>query len=691
VIGSFRIIAYPAWSPMNAVRRPNSSGLFLFNENVVISQGILCITEKIAGYPRKMVNSNSQTSQKASDRLQTSLPIILMLFLFLIIILRRAWLSDDAYITFRTVDNLVNGYRLTWNTAERVQAYTHPLWMFLVSFFYAFTGEIFITVVVISVVISLAAVALYSGKLARSTNAAVVGVLILGLSNAYVDYSTSGLENPLNHIILVVFYILFFRARLTIRNLFLLSLLASLGMVNRLDTALLYLPPLVYMVWKSQRWSAVLAVVLGQFPIILWELFSIIYYGFPFPNTAYAKLNLSVSDSELWRQGFFYLQDSLERDPIALVAILVSLIVVILSKSPPRLTVLVGVLLYILYAVKIGGDFMSGRFLAAPLLCAVIALTDVPFSRIGSRTMLVIFAALTIIGFRAPIPTIFLEGGERAIKINEHGIADERLYYFEKMSLVNYKVVDGVPVLSDVESGLRAREESKKDYYILPKSNVGVSGYYAGPNVHYIDMFALTDPLLARLPPVRNLDWRIGHFHRIIPQGYVESIYNNESLLKDTGLAEYYEYLRLITRGDFFDPARWEKIWKMNTGQYNHLIDYERYYLPESLTLTKNQAENLEKAVSFEDDGVLVDLGEIQHAGQIQINLGNRDGFRLSFRRDGEEVASIETPRDKASEEIVQMLMDVPPAAVEAGYDSIRVLPSAGDDPYWMSSLVLID
>jgi arabinofuranosyltransferase len=349
------------------------------------------------------------------------------------------------------------------------------------------------------------------------------------------------------------------------------------------------------------------------------------------------------------------------------------------------------VLLYILYTVKIGGDFMSGRFLAAPLLCAVIALTDVPFSRIGSRTMLILFAALTIIGFRAPIPTVSLEGGDRALKINEHGIADERLYYFKNMGLVNYKIVDGVPTLSDVESGLRAREESKKDYYILPKSNVGVSGFYAGPNVHYIDMFALADPLLARLPPVRNLDWRIGHFHRIIPQGYVESIYNNESLLKDPNLAEYYEYLRLITRGNFFDPDRWEKIWKMNTGQYDYLIDREKYYLPETVDLTKNQAENLEKAISFEDDGVLVDLGEVQHAGKIQINLGNRDGFILSFRLKGEEIATLETPQDTSSEDMVQMLMDVPPAAVESGYDSIRVLPSAGDDPFRMSSLTLID
>ncbi len=49
-------------------------------------------------------------------------------------------MSDDAYITLRTVDNFINGYGLTWNISERVQAYTHPLWMFLLSiyiFFYS--------------------------------------------------------------------------------------------------------------------------------------------------------------------------------------------------------------------------------------------------------------------------------------------------------------------------------------------------------------------------------------------------------------------------------------------------------------------------------------------------------------------------------------------------------------------------
>ncbi|MDB4977741.1 MAG: hypothetical protein JWN48_6082, partial [Myxococcaceae bacterium] len=49
------------------------------------------------------------------------------------LVLRSAWVTEDAYITLRTVDNWVHGFGLRWNTDERVQGYTHPLWMLLLS------------------------------------------------------------------------------------------------------------------------------------------------------------------------------------------------------------------------------------------------------------------------------------------------------------------------------------------------------------------------------------------------------------------------------------------------------------------------------------------------------------------------------------------------------------------------------
>src|SRR5262245_40579712 len=87
------------------------------------------------------------------------LPLTLFwLSLFTIVLLRTAWVSDDAYFTFRTIDNAVHGYGLRWNVAERVQAYTHPLWMLLVLPFYAITREAFFTSIVISIALTLVTV-----------------------------------------------------------------------------------------------------------------------------------------------------------------------------------------------------------------------------------------------------------------------------------------------------------------------------------------------------------------------------------------------------------------------------------------------------------------------------------------------------------------------------------------------------
>ena len=66
--------------------------------------------------------------------------LILLLFVtYIFLLVKTAWLSDDAYITFRTIDNFVNGYGLRWNIAERVQSFTHPLWLLLLSGIYFFS------------------------------------------------------------------------------------------------------------------------------------------------------------------------------------------------------------------------------------------------------------------------------------------------------------------------------------------------------------------------------------------------------------------------------------------------------------------------------------------------------------------------------------------------------------------------
>src|SRR5690349_7590140 len=175
------------------------------------------------------------------------------LAIFLIIIAKNAWLSDDSYITFRTVDNFVHGYGLTWNIDERVQTYTHPLWMFLISALYFCTHEIYYSVMFLSLTISFVAVGIFAVYIARSLPMAVMGIALLAASKSYVDYSTSGLENPLTHLLIILFVLVYFSARRSTRSLFWLALIAGLATLNRMDTLLLFVPPLLYLLYRSPK------------------------------------------------------------------------------------------------------------------------------------------------------------------------------------------------------------------------------------------------------------------------------------------------------------------------------------------------------------------------------------------------------------------------------------------------------
>ncbi|MEM8714086.1 MAG: hypothetical protein AAGG01_24340 [Planctomycetota bacterium] len=113
-----------------------------------------------------------------------------------------AWLCDDAFITFRSMDHLVRGRGLVYNVGERVQAFTNPLWLFLLSPFYAASGNVAWTAFAIGwVATAIVAWLVISGASSRGT--AALGVLLLAGSKAFLEYSTSGLENPLLHVALL--------------------------------------------------------------------------------------------------------------------------------------------------------------------------------------------------------------------------------------------------------------------------------------------------------------------------------------------------------------------------------------------------------------------------------------------------------------------------------------------------------
>ncbi len=245
---------------------------------------------------------------------------------FLLLLIRTAWLDDDAYITFRTVDNFLNGLGLRWNVINRVQAFTHPLWMFAVAGAAAISGEVYYSSLVLSIAISLAAVVIAVSRIAPTLPMSVLALSTLALSKAFVDYSTSGLENPLTHLLLAGFFLALISDLPRRSRLLLLSLATALLMMNRFDTGLLVLPALVVAIWHAGWRAALVPVAIGFLPLAAWEAFSVVYFGFPFPNTAYSKLKTGVPAPEIHYQGFLYLLDSIANDPLTLLTIGLALV-----------------------------------------------------------------------------------------------------------------------------------------------------------------------------------------------------------------------------------------------------------------------------------------------------------------------------------------------------------------------------
>ena len=99
------------------------------------------------------------------------------------------------------------------------------------------------------------------------------------------------------------------------------------------------------------------------------------------------------------------------------------------------------------------------------------------------------------------------------------------------------------------------RAEAQGPNYVREASNIGLFGYYAGPNVYIIDRNALSDPFLARLPP-RMPIVRVGHYERDVPSEYVASRREDRNVLTDRRLHELYDRVNRITRGRVWDAAR---------------------------------------------------------------------------------------------------------------------------------------
>jgi arabinofuranosyltransferase len=224
------------------------------------------------------------------------------------------------------------------------------------------------------------------------------------------------------------------------------------------------------------------------------------------------------------------------------------------------------------YVVYVGGDFMAGRFWSLPCLAAVAICTRLPLRRwTGAPQGLAL--AMALLAWAGDFPTLNRTYYALRFDAPDAGIADYTRGLISNSSL-EFAIAHDRPAHDWVQVGLEARKHPET---VPVWGGMGFGPYYAGPGVVVIDKYALADGFLSHLPIPNPTDksWRIGHFERAIPAGYVASVEKRQNLIEDPDLARFYDDILLIERGPIFSRARVGAIWRVWTGA--HQAGIQRY------------------------------------------------------------------------------------------------------------------
>ena len=295
---------------------------------------------------------------------------LLLLLLGLIAFLYESWAVrpqiDDAYISYRYAQNLIEGHGLVFNIGEYVEGYTNLLWTLLVASGLALGFDANLVghaLGLVSGVSTLIATFLYA-RAGIPPSRAWIAVLAAGVvlsSTPFVYWSTLGMETPMFTAAVVFALAAYARDRLGWT-----TLAVSVATLTRPEGTLIaavlfafYLASSWRQGWRAWRWPLVYAGLLA-----LLTAFRLAYYGSPLPNTFYAKVGgipiaLGIRYvHEFLRDGAFWL-------------LLPSAIAVVGDRRlRPGAAY---VLLAAVYAVTVGGDvFPHARFLLPAVACLAV-------------------------------------------------------------------------------------------------------------------------------------------------------------------------------------------------------------------------------------------------------------------------------------------------------------------------------
>lgn len=463
-------------------------------------------------------------------RWKTALAIFLCC-LGAVLIIRSAWISEDAYITLRHVDNFLSGHGPVFNPGERVEGFSHVLWFAVITLFRGLGFSPNGALLLPGFLFAFAALYLIFFKIdfyqsAKNRPQLHPGAAILLGMSAFIDFSTSGLETALSFFLLALYALFISRWYFRQRPL-LMGLVVALLTLNRPDFGVfLVLLLAIYTALAIGRkipWRTLVRFL--TYPLILvggYEIFRLGYFGAIFPNPYYAK---SGAGSHLI-QGLRYLWDLCQGSLVLGVVVIAGLVVFLVRHNEDgsrnrRLLIMGSGLLHGVLVIRGGGDFMHGRFLL-PALVLVTVSTIGAFDRlVGERRLrkLIAVSVILILFLASFLVVPVQKRGGNPFKAN-HGITDERNFYYQGRLVPVANLFKDHMIIMWKTIGLNYKQLAQQTRTKLRVAfpTVGFLGFFSGPHVYIVDRLGLTDAVVSRVKMEKR--GRPGH-EKHAPFGYL--------------------------------------------------------------------------------------------------------------------------------------------------------------------------
>ena len=293
----------------------------------------------------------------------------LILFILVLILVIHAlhldFTQDDAFISFRYINNFLSGQGLVFNPGERVEGYTNFFWIILLSILTRSGVEVILLSKILGVLSGAGVMIVLYLIFSRYTEKknwylAFLPSAFLAANSAFAYWSISGLETCFFALgILLGMWLYFYDRRLTV-------LVLAISSLIRPEGVLIFLIFILYQIFgekeKLRSWGFLLIeYILLLLPYVVFKYF---YYGELLPNTFYAKAGISL---EHFKSGAEYFFRFLKNYGFWGVGYVIPLY---LYRSLDRsLKLLVWVLLgYTFYIILIGGDVLQVHRFFVPIL-----------------------------------------------------------------------------------------------------------------------------------------------------------------------------------------------------------------------------------------------------------------------------------------------------------------------------------